>query len=111
MYLRYRDSGNCIGSKKGSYPQLKKFIAKLQAANNVKDWAIYHEYLIHGRFHNTTDRRYLVEHDDSYWHNWELINMPVHHVLHAKDGDKWKVIEDRYFDNKQAYLDWLKTRD
>ena len=43
---------------------------QMAAANNLKHWAIYRQY-VNGRiFHNSTDPAYLVEHhNDPYWLN------------------------------------------
>lgn len=39
--------------------------------NKPERWAMYRASLDGVRFHNSTDRRYLIDHDDTYWHNRE----------------------------------------
>jgi hypothetical protein len=65
MIMLYTDR-NCIrGSVTGSFP----ILARIAKDAEFRQWAIYWENLIYGNFHNATDERYLVAHNDDYWIN------------------------------------------
>lgn len=63
MILLYTDACNCRAQRRGTYHELVHFAIARQA----HCWAIYLEYWQGQRFHNATDRDYLVDHDDPYW--------------------------------------------
>lgn len=65
MILLYTDANCCCGQRRGTYHELVRWTIE----RDVHRWAIYMEYLQGERFHNATDRNFLVDHDDVAWHN------------------------------------------
>lgn len=64
--MLYTDKHGVRGQWYGHSPQ----ILALQGEGMIR-WAVYRT-TYHGQdFHNSTDKRYLVRHDDPYWHNRE----------------------------------------
>jgi hypothetical protein len=68
MELLYSDHLCCAGMMKGSYRCLREWVKKQDPP--LKRWAIYRIHIGESdqRFHNSTDLRYLVDHDEDYWH-------------------------------------------
>lgn len=62
-----------LGSTKSGMAVLYKgrlsYLRKIAKA--LRRWAIYRDYVQGRPFHNATDERYLIDHDDLYWHNRE----------------------------------------
>lgn len=69
MELLYSDHLCCRGMMKGTYRSLVEWAKKQNPP--LQKWAIYRIYIgeSNQRFHNASDLRYLVDHDDDYWHN------------------------------------------
>jgi len=64
MILLGTNKKQCRVMRQGSFPQLVVF------GRHLAHWAIYHERMMWGLFHNGTDERYLVIHwKDHYWIN------------------------------------------
>lgn len=64
MILLGTDHANCRTQKSGTLAQLRIY------GKTLKHYAIYKSHTIHGRFHNATDKHFLVEyHNDPYWIN------------------------------------------
>ena len=77
------------------YTGTMRKVKQMAAANNLKHWAIYRQY-VNGRiFHNATDPAYLVEHNnDPFWLNTEA-KTGVHRYIICKG-----------FDTKQVVCSW-----
>lgn len=73
MILLYTDAFNCRGQRRGTYHELLRFAN----THPLLCWAIYWEHLQGQRFHNATDRNFLVDHDDPYWHNRNVFGPPL----------------------------------
>jgi len=68
-YLMYSVNG-CRWGKHGTLQSLRAFVAAVHPTS----WSIYREWLNGDRFHNSTDARYLVEHNSPYWKRREMID-------------------------------------
>jgi len=65
--LLYTDTIRCRGQFTGTERQCRAFLARW--AGRLDDWALYKAYHQGRPFHNATDERYLIDHDDPFWRN------------------------------------------
>ena len=67
--LIYTDSKQCAGQRKGTIFAMRDMATQQKKNGHITRWALFYEYhpKTNAPFHNSTDRDYLIAHDDPYW--------------------------------------------
>jgi len=66
-YVLLYSMDQCRAQKTDTYGACMAFVDRW--IGRLDNWALYRASYQGKRFHNATDSRYLVTHDDPYWHN------------------------------------------
>ena len=67
-YVLYTDNSQVRGQFKArNLAQARVFVKG--NARHLSLWALYRAFVNGQEFHNSTDERYMVEHNDPYWRN------------------------------------------